>query len=256
MSSKGTPVKVAICVPSFRGTIMTQTCTSLISTVWMMAELGIGMEFTNVDSAEIVTIRNSMASKVVKREDLTHLLFIDDDMMFEADTVISLLRADKDVVGAVCPYRKLNLEAFQKAAREGKSVQDCTAAATEFVVRHYPEQVQVQEGLFKIRGIGMAVTLIKRRALLKMIEKGVVEKRERPPSLGPDTLGNTHIYGFFDPVVDVDSTSLLSEDFSFCQRWIKDCGDAVWALADNRIGHIGPYVYSGTYMERLKLGMV
>jgi hypothetical protein len=254
--SKGTPLKVAICVPSFRGSIMTQTAAALINTIWTMSELGISMVFTNVDSSEIVTVRNMMASSILEKDDITHLLFVDDDMEFDPDTIIAMLRADRDVIGAVCPLRKLNLEAFHEAAKKGMTVEQCRAAATEFVVRHYADKVEVKEGVFRIRGIGMAVTLIKRRALLTMIEKGAVERRERSESLGPDALGNKVVYGFFDPQKDENSDSLLSEDYSFCQRWRNACGGEVWAIADGKIGHIGPYNFQGAYLERLHIGMV
>lgn len=256
MSSKGTPVKIAICVPSFRGSIMTPTAAAVVNTVWTLSQIGLSMSFTNIDSSEIVTVRNMMASYVARNEEFTHLLFIDDDMDFDPDTIITMLRADVDVIGAVCPLRKIDLEAFHAATREGKSVIEATAAATSFVVRHFPAQVEVKEGIFKIRGIGMAVTLIKRRTLLTMIEKGAVDKRDRPESLGPDTLGNSYVYGFFDPVRDENSNNLLSEDYSFCQRWRLDCGGDVFALCDARIGHIGPYNFQGTYMDRLRIGMV
>ncbi len=256
MSSKGTPVKVLICVPSFRGSIMTHTAASLIDTVWTMAELGIGMQFRNVDSAEIVSIRNAMGSYMMTQDDLTHLLFIDDDMKFDPDTIIGLLRSNKDVIGAVCPFRKIDLAAFRKAAVEGKSLEQCEAAATEFVVRHYPDQIAVNEGIFKIRGIGMAVTLIRRNVLQTMVDRNVVEKRRRPESIGPDPMGNMDIYGFFDPIKDINSESLLSEDYSFCQRWYDNCGGEVFALCDATIGHIGPHTFSGKYLDRLKIGML
>jgi hypothetical protein len=244
-------------VPSVRGTIMTHTCASLIKTTTLCGEIGVKTNFINVDSAEITVVRNSLASYVAHNEDFTHLLFIDDDMTFEADTIIDMLRANKDVIGAVCPRRILMLEAFHEHAKAGRSIDECVAAATAFVVRYInSDKVEVKEGVFPLRGIGMAVTLIKRDVLMTMIEKGAVETRQQPKSIGPDSLGNMTTWSFFDSMPNEDGSNVLSEDYSFCERWIAKCGGEVFGLANRKIGHIGPYIYAGTYMDRLKMGLV
>jgi hypothetical protein len=256
MSGKGKPLNIVIGVPSVRGTIMTHTCASLIKTTTLCSEIGVKTNFVNVDSAEIVTVRNSLASYTVSNEDFTHLLFIDDDMTFEADTVIDLLRANKDIIGAVCPRRILMMEAFYDYAKKGHSIEDCVAAATSFVTRYInSDRVEVKEGVFPLRGIGMAVTLIKREVLTTMIEKGVVDTRQQPKSIGPDSLGNTTTWSFFDAMPNEDGSNVLSEDYSFCERWISKCGGEVFGLANRKIGHIGPYIFAGTYLDRLKLGL-
>ncbi len=256
MSGKGKPLNMVIGMPSIRGTIMTHTAACLIKTTTLLNEIGVISNFVNVDSAEITTVRNSMASYVVANEQFTHLLFIDDDMTFEADTVVDLLRASKDVIGAICPRRILMQDAFYEAARAGRSFEECSAAATSFVARYVnSDKIEVKEGLFPLRGIGMAVTLIKREVLLKMIEVGAVERREQPKTIGPDTLGNTTTYSFFDAMPNEDGSNVLSEDYSFCERWIAKCGGEIWGMANRKIGHIGPYIFSGTYLDRLKMGL-
>jgi hypothetical protein len=42
----------------------------------------------------------------------------------------------------------------------------------------------------------------------------------------------------------------LSEDFSFCKRWIDDCGGKVWAHTERNIRHAGRMVYSSRYADR------
>lgn len=257
MSGKGKPLNIVIGVPSMRGTIMTHTAAALIKTTTLLNEIGVVSNFINVDSAEITVVRNSIASYVAHHDHFTHLLFIDDDMTFEAETIVDLLRANKDVIGAVCPRRILMLDAFYEAAKQGRTLAECTAAATSFVTRYInSEKVEVKEGVFPLRGIGMAVTLIKRDCLMKMIETNAVVQREQPKTIGPDSLGNTTTWSFFDSMPNEDGSNVLSEDYSFCERWISRCGGEVFGMANRKIGHIGPYIFAGTYLDRLKLGLV
>jgi hypothetical protein len=58
------------------------------------------------------------------------------------------------------------------------------------------------------------------------------------------------LYGFFDQMGSVDGP--LSEDLAFCERWTSLCGGDVWALVDEKIGHIGQMEFSLPYIERLK----
>jgi len=41
----------------------------------------------------------------------------------------------------------------------------------------------------------------------------------------------------------------LSEDFSFCHRWIEGCGGKVWASIHRNIRHAGRMVYDSKYSD-------
>jgi len=254
MRSK-TPVNILICVPSIRGTVMSHTMVCLSRTAFLLATLGIPCDVINIDSAEITVARNTLASHALREKHVTHLLFIDDDMTFEADAIVDLLRADKDIIGCICPKRELSLDRFHAAARAGATVDEANTAAISFVTRHLPNPtLDVKEGLCRVAGVGMAVTLIKMSVFATMIEKKAV--RMPDPSRAEETGGffAGQAIGFFDPLFSDEAGRYLSEDLSFCERWIKQCGGEVWAKVDRKIGHIGMYIYAATYMDRLRTG--
>jgi hypothetical protein len=51
----------------------------------------------------------------------------------------------------------------------------------------------------------------------------------------------------FNTIITEDQE--LSEDFSFCKRWIDDCGGKVWAHAERNIRHAGRMVFSSRYAD-------
>jgi hypothetical protein len=248
-------VNVLICVPSFRGSVMSHTMVAISRTVYLLAKLGINSDVVNIDSAEITVARNTLASYALRQPHVTHLLFIDDDMTFEADAIVDLLRCDKPIIGYVCPKRILNQEKVYAATRAGATFDAAITAGLEFVHRHIPNAtVTITEGMCPVRGIGMGVTLIKMSTFQTMIDKGVVNMPEPGTAENDAGFFAGPIIGFFDPLYSEDAGRFLSEDLSFCERWHLQCGGEVWAKVDRKIGHIGQYIFAGNYMDRLKTG--
>jgi hypothetical protein len=58
-------------------------------------------------------------------------------------------------------------------------------------------------------------------------------------------------YDFFGEIT-LDDGDRLSEDYSFCRRWLSVAGNEIWALIDEPIGHVGDMVYGAPYVNRLR----
>ena len=238
---------ILIAMPTFRASVSAHTVVSVFALRDEFAALGIPTKFLSLDGSDIVTARNILASKFYERTAYTHLLFVDDDMTFEAETVIGMLRADKPVIGTVATKRKLEVDKIYESGARGEPIEAALASAVSFVVRHLPEgRLEVREGLCRVAGIGMALTLIRRDVLRTMAERGAAKPRETRED-------GTQVWGFFEQVQSEDGRLYLSEDYSFCQRW-RDLGGEVWAVADRRIGHVGPFIFEGLYMDLLRTG--
>jgi hypothetical protein len=192
---------------------------SLASAISAILALRGGWRFLNVDGSDPVTVRNYFASMAVSDETATHLLFIDSDMQVLASTVTELLAADKDVIGAI--YSR----------RDGTG---------EFVFK--PTGAPAVSGLIPGRAIGMGLTLIKTSALKKMISLGLTSRTPKA-FIGAEKVAMQR--GFFD-LMDEDG-GILSEDFSFCKRWIEQCDGKVWGLPTDKVGHVGDFAYRGLY---------
>ncbi len=251
------PVRVLIAVPSFRGTVMIHTLQSLIHTVGLFGELGIQVEFINIDSAEITIARNTMATYAWRKETITHLLFVDDDMTFEPDAVIDLLRHNQPLIGCIYPKRVVSMERIWEAGKAGLSLNEALTEGSEFVTPRLPSsgQLEVREGVIEVEGLGMGVTLIRREVLTTLVDQGKVERRRLQSGGEMDAFGNTFVWGFFDAVEAPDGSYLLSEDLSFCHRW-REIGGKVYGTVDRKIGHIGSFIFAGRYLDRLKMGKV
>ncbi len=124
--------------PTFRGAILSETTTSLMTTAGLLLTSGIGYDFVTLQATEVSAARNMMASKVLRERDISHLLFVDDDMGFDPETVLDLMRAQAPVIGCIYPKRQLSLARFHEAARAGASLETATSLAQDYVAHHVP----------------------------------------------------------------------------------------------------------------------
>jgi hypothetical protein len=53
-----------------------------------------------------------------------------------------------------------------------------------------------------------------------------------------------HLYAFFDCIIDRETKTYLSEDYSFCQRW-RTIGGEIWLDLNSKLVHSGVQHFAG-----------
>lgn len=143
----------------------------------------------------------------------THVLWLDSDMVFEDDLIDDLYDTGKSFVCGIFHARRPGHQSC--IFKELKP-------PTRYKWDEYPTDT------FKIKGCGMAATLIKTE-ILKAVR---------------DHFGNC-----FTPAYN------LGEDLAFCHR-VNELGFDIWAEPTVRVGHIGHIViypeHEGGYLNNLQ----
>lgn len=101
----GTTQKIAICLPTNRG--LKPKC--LQSLLEIVSKQGSYEIFVSTEGFTTAENRTWLAVKAVK-SGATHILWVDDDMIYAPDTLERLLSHDKDIVGAKYHVRREVLE--------------------------------------------------------------------------------------------------------------------------------------------------
>jgi GT2 family glycosyltransferase len=148
--------------------------------------------------------RNSFVKTAIDGN-YTHMLFIDSDMVFNADALDVLLQHDKDIISGsifsrVPPYQPCFYERL-RLGEPGETIRD-------------PVKV-LQDGVQEVEGVGTAFLLVKVPVYQAIIDK-------------------FHVYPF-QPI------NGYGEDLSFCLR-ARQCGYRIYVDNDLTIGHIGKVV--------------
>ena len=179
-------------------------------TVLSLLELKVNCEKFFVIATEGYTTAEGRTYCVVQaqRQNCTHILFVDDDMVFPPDTFEKLLATGKEIVGVASNSRVLPLTTTV-------AVQDENG---KFIPHDKIAFPKLPTELFKCYAVGMGVCLI---------DMKVFEKIEKP---------------FFHFETHESGKVLVGEDAWFC-RQAKKVGYEIWCEPSIKIGHIGNYIF-------------
>jgi len=223
---------VFIFVPGFGQIVSAATFLTTHALRQHLFEKGIGGGISTMSFPDIAELR-SMALTVWydTQPQVDYLLFIDSDMGFPPELVTDMILFDEPLVGSIYPQRKMPLS----WAGSG------TGAPT----------TERRGGFMLVEGVGMGCTVIRRDLVTRMLAQ-MPELVDTRLSLHPagDTLkqaGTTRLIRAFEKL-DIPERGLVSEDLSFCIRWQR-CGGQTWASIAHRISHVGPFDYSGRYLD-------
>lgn len=187
------------------GTIRSETVSSLFGAIDVLRQKDVALALSIQVGGYVARNRNELAKTAVEGE-FTHLMFIDNDMIFPPHGIMRLIDHDKDIVGA--PYNARGIPG-QPVVSTIKMGDDFTSGNT---VAH-----EMPKGLFKCSGMGTGFLLIK---------TPVFDKLKKP-----------YFVAFEDP-----SGEHHTEDIEFCHK-ARKAGFDIWASPTISLGHVGTKVY-------------
>jgi hypothetical protein len=181
------------------------------------------------------------------------MLFIDSDISFDPSSVIKLLRCDKDVISIPYPMKTINWNKVHGRIQDQKDININDLSKSGFT---YPIKVEDQQSITVSKGV-MEVThaptgfmLIKKEAILKMIEKYPNLKIKQPTIINGETKDTENLWNFFDTWFDQETNKYYGEDFAFCQKF-RDIGGKCYCYVDDFITHVGEYSFEGKFIDEL-----
>ena len=238
---------LVIAIPTYGGMAVEHVESLLRLQAWLSAR-GIRAQVVHQAMTEIARARNALAGRFLATKGATHLLFVDADMEFQPAAVEALIEANRPVVGAVYPKRKLHLDRLIAAARRLHDRDEIIASALDFVVSPDGDNADVIDGLCRVAGVGMGLCLIRREVFVRLLATGAM-RLETVRDPGEDVRGEP-VHGFFDQLLE--GGDFYSEDMAFCRRWRTLCDGEVWGLLDQPIGHVGTMVFRSRMLDAFK----
>jgi len=188
--------------------------------------------------------RNMLTAEALSAPDVTHLLFIDDDMVYPANTLKRMLAHDVDIVGGLCfdrrpPYKPVIARYFDPSWGYDEKTYG-------WLFDYPPDEV------IEVDATGGALLLI-RREVFEGIREQETGRAFGPPDKLPQwkeelpeswTLAISEYKGWWTPL-----DTGLSEDLSFCQR-AQAAGYKLRVDTGLKIGHVGEVVVDEAFARR------
>jgi hypothetical protein len=245
---------IFVATPCFGGMVTQGYMLSVIRLMSFAKTAGFELSLSLMGyDALISRARSTLLAAFLDNAAATHLLFVDADIGFEPEQVERLLSVNKEFAGALYPLKSIDWELIpQRCVEGGESVKQ---AALSYVGTFCPEAERRREGDF-VTGIyvGGGFQLIRRSAIERMIaaypETHFKSVHCLPMSgVRRDGVQSSNLYALFDCVIDAETGTYLSEDYSFCLRWRK-IGGEIWIDGKSKLRHCGQFEFVGEYGAR------
>lgn len=239
--------RIYIATPAYGGVFSAEYVQSLFRLIGgARSKRKVEYKFSYLDFADIVVSRNFLISDFFyNHPNATHLLFLDDDMGFEPSLIDEMIALNEPLVGTIYPKRKVDLKKLHAA--KDKPFEKALAGAVEFI-GEVRKPMQGKNKFVSVNYCGTGIMLISRACIETMIAKipGLVDDKRFRGLPFADKF--TRFITPFDKIKTDEAD--WSEDFSFCRRWVVDCGGKIWAHASADIRHAGQMVVNAKYADR------
>ena len=246
--------KFFIATPCYGGALTEPYFRSTIKLLTFFNSHKIPLAFGTIANESLVTRARNVLLAYFLNSDYTHLLFIDADIEFQVDDVIKLYAHDKDVVVGAYPKKGVNWNNIKDGMKlkesEGKTVEggQIGALGSDYAINFKfndveRKQVSVQNGLIPLHDAGTGFMMIKREAIMKLIDAYPEIKYNNDVQMnGVDLKDN--FYALFDTMIDPKDRRYLSEDYTFCRRW-QGIGGDIWLDPSISLNHYGSFCFQG-----------
>jgi len=247
------PYNIMICTPCHSDVTMHYT-QALLELQQLCIKKGIRITFTLLKSSLVTQGRNLCASAFLE-SNCTHMLFVDSDIYFRAESIIKMLDLDKELISIPYPLKTMMWDKLYKKWNDGEVK---NAGDIHRWLNTYPMKVAdannitLDSGVMEVTHSPTGCMLIKRSVFDKMIEKYPDKNIVQKTVINGEYVDRPHLWNFFDCIHDPETKTYLGEDFSFCKLW-KDIGGKCYVFVNDPIIHVGEHQYEGCFRDELKL---
>jgi hypothetical protein len=227
---------------------------------------GIQMRCYYLFNESLITRARNYCADEFLRSGMTHLMFIDSDIGFDPNDVISLLAlqgddSPYDVIGGPYPKKCISWEKIVTAVNKGVADKD-PQVLEQFVGDYvfnpvFPEGVTQAEIRLdqpaQVLELGTGFMMI-RRAAFDIFRDAYPELSYKPDHVRTAQFdGSREIHAYFDTVICPKSKRYLSEDYMFCQ-WMINAGGKIWLCPWMKLTHTGSYTFGGSLAALASVG--
>lgn len=256
--------KIFVATPMYGGQCHGMYCKSTADLAKICQAYGIEIRFFYLFNESLITRARNYCVDEFLRSDYTHLMFIDSDIGFDPNDVLTLAalmdHEDPDGKKIVCgPYPKKTIawEKIKMAVEKGYA--DDNPNNLERYVGDYvfnptgnETHVRIDEPVKVLEG-GTGFMMVTKDAF-KKFDEAYPEYSYLPDHVRTKHFdGTREIMMYFQALIDEKSKRYLSEDYMFCQ-WMQKIGVDVWMAPWMKLIHTGSYTFGGSLADLAALG--
>jgi hypothetical protein len=202
----------------------------------------LGVQMAGSD-ALITRARQNVVAHFLGVEAATHLLFVDADIGFEPEQAFRLMDFSAAMTAGIYPIKRMDWAKIAASVQAGRAPIE-SASLTYTVEFENERPADVRDGFVRVSYAGTGFLMIRRDALLAMMDHYPELRYTRDHKPDDELSGSPWRCALFNCMIDEETGTYLSEDFSFCRRWTA-MGGEIWADTRSRLTHIGAVNFAG-----------
>lgn len=257
--------KIFLGVPMYGGMCTGMFTRSLCDLTAECVKLGVELRSYFLFNESLITRGRNYCVDEFLRTDSTHMLFIDADIGFDPQHVLTMLALmsddyEFDVLGG--PYAKKNIswEKIKRAVDKGYADEDPNRLEDfvgDFVFNPIikpggPTEIRL-DAPAQVLEIGTGFMMIKRSVFTRYLDAHpeILYKPDHVRSEAFD--GSREIGMYFQAAIDPESRRYLSEDYWFCQK-VHALGMKIGLCPWMNLQHTGTYTFKGSLHAMAAIG--
>ena len=263
--------RLIILTPCFGSVCFVSYTVCLISTIELLKTYGIPVQIQFCRNDSLVSrARNNLIAKAMNYPDITHIMFIDNDISWEPISIFKLLLAEKHVIGGAYPLKNYNWTKLLKDPfnpyntsntidqwLESKNKSQLTSFISDeeyiqnkllrYNINYISNSMKIDNNLAQVKHMATGFMMIRKETIEKMFASFPSTKYVDDVNfLLPEE--NKYAYALFD--CGVEEGHYFSEDWLFCDRWTKMGGEIYLDVTIN-LTHTGIEDYKGCYLSSI-----
>lgn len=231
---------IFIGTPTTKDLVSSQYAASIGGLLFTLGVRRIGGQLDIQEGYDVAQQRDQIAAKFLASKH-SHLLFVDSDIQFRPEDVLKMAAANKEVIGAVYPFRTFIPGHIEKHIKAGRTEHDAMRLAHRYAFA--AAEVKLKGEFFRAESVGAGLMLVSRECFERVRKHCAPEPYRIHGTTSP-------VEGFFQSIRREDG-EMIPEDWSFCQR-VREAGGDVWAYPFAEMGHVGTFVHSSMFADHLK----
>lgn len=256
--------KIFVATPMYGGQCHGMYTKSTADLAKLATHYGIDVKFFYLFNESLITRARNYCVDEFMRSDYTHLMFIDSDIGFDPNDVLTLAALmdpdeenPKEIMCGPYPKKAISWEKIKQAVEKGyadDNPNDLEKFVGDFVFNpsQGTSQIRIDEPCSVLEG-GTGFMMVSRSAFDKFTES-YPDYSYRPDHIRTKHFdGTREIMMFFQALIDEKSKRYLSEDYMFCQ-WMREIGVDTWMCPWMKLLHTGSYTFGGSLADLASLG--
>ena len=252
-----------VAIPCYNGIMHGNTAAGLMGLSALCTKYGIEMRpYFLYNESLIPRARNYCVDEFL-RSGYTHFLFIDADIGFNANDIISMLalqsdESDYDILAAPYPKKCIAWEKIRVAVNRGLADVDPEVLGRfvgDYVFNPKNNTGSVALGEpFEVLEAGTGFMMIRRKTFEIFAEKFPQYSYKPDHARTEHFDGSREITQFFHAEIDPKTKRYLSEDYWFNQK-CGDIGLKTWLCGWIELNHTGSFTFGGSLKDIASLGV-